>query len=364
MIPVFEPYFSGNEKRYLNECIDTGWISSQGKFVRQFEESLAAYFGVKFAIVTSNCTSALFLALKGLGIAPGDGVICPNLTFIAPANMIVETGADLQLVDIDPQTLTLDPKAVESAITANTKAIVVVHQFGHACHMDDIMDLAKRKGLAVVEDNAESMGGYFKNQKLGAVGDVGVVSFFGNKIMTSGEGGCLLTDNEDIANTVKILRDHGMSRTKRYHHLHLGYNFRMTNMQAAIGLAQLERIDHILALRNAQMKTYYELLDGLPGIDLRRFANWCSPVHWLMTLSLADEATRDRFISFLAANGVEARPMINPVNHAEHFLHLREDDLYRHSVQQSAKSCHLPSGTGLKDEEIEHIANVIGMFLE
>ena len=216
MIPIFEPYFCGKEKEYVNNCLETGWISSQGEYITRFEESFARYHGVKHAIATSNCTTALHLSLKALGIGPGDEVICPDLTFIAPGNMIVLAGAKLVLVDIDPETLAIDPAKLESKITDRTKAIIVVHQFGHAAPMDEILAIAGKHELRIIEDNAESIGGQYKGRFLGTFGDTSCFSFFANKIITSGEGGIILTDNDEIAEKCRILRDHGMSRTTKY----------------------------------------------------------------------------------------------------------------------------------------------------
>jgi len=213
-IPIFEPYFSGNEKKYLLDCIDTTWISSQGKYISMFEKALAEYHGVNHAIVTSNCTTALHLSLKALDIGPGDEVLCPDLTFIAPANMVILAGAKLVLVDIHHDTLTVDPALIEKKISKNTKAIIVVHQFGHAAHMDEIMAIAKKHQLKVIEDNAESIGGCYKGKLLGTFGDVSTYSFFGNKIITTGEGGALLTNNDETAIKCRELRDHGMNHKK------------------------------------------------------------------------------------------------------------------------------------------------------
>ena len=250
MIPIFEPFFSGNEKKYLKDCIDSSWISSQGEYILKFEQSLSTFHGVKHAIATSNCTSALHLSLKALGIGPGDEVVCPNLTFIAPANMIVLSGAELVLVDIDKNTLTLDVKAFEKKINHKTKAVIVVHQFGHAAHMDEILEISKKHNLKIIEDNAESIGAFYKDRLLGTIGDISTNSFFGNKIITTGEGGAVLTNDDRIAIKCRELRDHGMNHKKKYHHVDLGFNYRMTNMQAALGLAQTEKLDIILQLRN------------------------------------------------------------------------------------------------------------------
>lgn len=362
MIPIFEPYFTGNEKKYLMDCIDTTWISSQGEYILKFEKALADFHGVEHAIVTSNCTTALHLSLKALDIGPGDEVICPNLTFIAPANMVILSGAKLVLVDIDPQTLTIDPNLIEENITDKTKAIVIVHQFGHAAHMDEINALAKKYNLKIIEDNAESLGASYKNKLLGTFGDVSAYSFFGNKIITTGEGGAVLTDNDEVAIKCRELRDHGMSHKKKYYHIDLGYNYRMTNMQAAIGLAQMEKLDEILSLRREQMDFYYEKLSNVDGISLRKYADWCEPVHWMMTLTLDDKYDRDSFLDFMKKNNIDCRQMINPVHHAGHLTDLFENKDFPNAITISKQSIHLPSSSNLSTDKIDFIVETLKKY--
>ncbi|TAJ53840.1 MAG: DegT/DnrJ/EryC1/StrS family aminotransferase [Chitinophagaceae bacterium] len=354
-IPIYEPSLEGNERKYLIDCIDTVWISSQGKYILDFEKLLASYHGMGFGIATSNCTTALHLAIKALGLGEGDEILCPDLTFIAPANMILLSGASLKLVDIDADTLAMNPELIEKSITTKTKAIIVVHQFGHAAPMDEIMDIAKRHNLKVIEDNAECIGGKYKGKLLGTFGDISCFSFFGNKIITSGEGGALLTNDPLLATTCKELRDHGMSSNEKYLHVALGYNYRMTNMQAAIGLAQLERVDDILALRKTQMDTYYDLLKTVQGIKLRPFAEWCSPVHWLTTITLDKKYDRKEVIKAMKEKGVECRPMINPVHHALYLKDNYSDDQFPVAVDIAARSIHLPSSNKISKTEIEYI---------
>jgi perosamine synthetase len=336
----------------------TNWISSQGKYIQQFEEQFSSYHDVSHGVAVSNCTAALHISLKALGVGVGDEVICPALTFISPANMVKLSQANLVLVDIDPETLNLDPVKLKKAITKKTKAIIVVHQFGHAAPMDEIMDLAREHNLKIIEDNAEAVGGRYKGRILGSIGDISCFSFFANKIMTTGEGGMILTSDENLARRCRILRDHGMSVEKRYHHVELGFNYRMTNLQAAIGLAQLENLPGILEKRRSQMDRYYELLSQIKGVELRQFKEWTDPVHWLMTISLKN-MDRDQFIELMKREGVECRPMIFPVLCAQH---LRDDfDLsdYSNAKNVSLRSVHLPSSTNLSDKNMEYIAKCI-----
>ncbi len=359
VIPIYEPTLVGNEKKYLIDCIDTVWISSQGKYITDFERALADYHGVQHCIATSNCTTALHLALKALGIGENDEVICPDLTFIAPANMILLSGAKLKLVDIDKETLALDPVLIEKSITPQTKAIIVVHQFGHSAPMDEIMAIAEKYNLKVIEDNAESIGGYYKGKMLGTFGDLSCFSFFGNKVITSGEGGAILTNNASLALTCKELRDHGMSSEKKYHHIALGYNYRMTNMQAAVGVAQLEKIEEILKLRKEQMDIYYEMLSDVPGVTPRSFKDWCSPVHWLLTITLDKQYDRNDIIAKMKTFGVECRPMINPVHHAVYLRDGYSDSEFPVSVDISSRSLHLPSSNKITRNDIVIIVDAL-----
>jgi perosamine synthetase len=363
-IPIFEPDLSGNERKYLLDCIDTNWISSQGKYITEFEKSLAEYHNVNYCIATSNCTTALHLAMKALGLGEGDEIICPDLTFIAPANMILLSCAELKLVDIDPNTLALDVNLLEKSITPKTKAIIVVHQFGHAAPMDEIMAIAKKYSLKVIEDNAESIGAKYKGKLLGTFGDITCFSFFGNKVITCGEGGALITNNRELAVRCKELRDHGMSSQKKYLHIDLGYNYRMTNMQAAIGLAQMERLNEILAIRKKQMDLYYNLLKNIPQLKLRSYASWCDPVHWLITITLDEQYNRDEFLKYMYENGVECRQMINPVHQAIHLVASYHDNEFPNSVSISNQSAHLPSSTSLTEQEIELVCNTVKSFFK
>ena len=364
MIPIYEPYFTGKEKEYLNQCIESGWIYSQGDFILRFEELLANYHSSKYCVATSSCTTAIHLALKSLDIGENDEVICPSLSFIAPANMVVLSGARLVLVDIDPTTFTIDPSKIIEKITKRTKAIIIVHQFGHAAQMVEIKLIAKEYNLSVIEDNAESLGGKYKNHLLGTIGDIGTFSVFANKIITTGEGGAIITDNENIANRARILRDHGMSKKRRYHHLELGYNYRMTNMQAAIGLAQLEQLNEILSIRKKQMDFYYEYLGNIKGVKLREFANWTKPVHWLMTLSINNQKNAKKIVNFMKENGIEIRPMINPIYMADHFKKTFKKTNCPNSESVSKIFFHLPRSTGLSEEQLEKIVLTVEKFTE
>ena len=368
LIPIYVPFLNKKAKKYVLKCLDINWISSQGRFIIKFEKALAKYHKVKYCIVTSGCTSALHLVIKSLNIGKGDEVICPDLTFIAPANMIVLSGAKLKLVDINPETLAIDHKKIEKKITKRTKAIMLVHQFGHSADMDPIMKIARKYNLRVIEDNAESIGGKYKGKKLGSIGDAATLSFYANKIITSGEGGAVLTNSKKIAEKCYILRDHGMSRTsdpiKRYIHSDLGYNYRMTNMQAAVGLSQLEIINKILKKRNTQMQLYKKYLSQISEIKVRTFKNWCLPVHWMTTISVKKKNLRNKLVRFLFKERVDARPMVNPVHQAYHFKKYFNNKDFKNSINISKSSLHLPSSTHLNENEIKFVCNKVKLFFK
>ena len=364
MIPIFEPDLSGNEKKYLGEAINSGWISSQGKFINHFEENFAKKFGKEYGVATSNCTTALHLSLIALGISRGDEVICPDLTFIAPANMITLTGAKPVLVDVEKDTLALDPSLVKKAITIKTKAIIVVHPFGHSARMKELEEIATLNKIPIVEDNAESPGGTYKGKILGSFGKISCFSFFANKILTTGEGGMILTDDQELYLYLKELRDHGMSRHRKYLHVALGFNYRMTNMQAALGLAQLERLDEILDKRHKQEKFYTELLSQSEKLIIRPKQNWAGTVHWMMTVQLKKEGMRDKILEFLIDNGIDCRQMVFPIHSAQHFRLEFDQKKFPVSNQISLNSIHLPSSTNLKRESIEKISQTLIKSLE
>lgn len=364
MIPIYEPDLSGLERKYLLEAIDSGWISSQGSFLNKFERAFAERFDMQYAVTTSNCTTALHLALVALGIGPGDEVICPDLTFIAPANMVALTGASLVLVDVEADTWNLSPELTRLAITERTKAIIVVHAFGHAARMEELQSLSVQYGIPIIEDNAEAPGGCYRDKILGSFGKVSCFSFFANKILTTGEGGMVLTNDEKLYYKLRELRDHGMSRHKRYLFVALGFNYRMTNMQAALGIAQLERFEKILEQRQRQEELYKHMLSGNDSFSIRPQQPWSQSVHWLMTVQLNISGVRDALLERLKEKGIDCRQMIHPVHDAQHFKQHYVDREYPISKQVSYNSLHLPSSTQLTEEQIEWIAGTFQELLK
>ncbi|GAF77991.1 unnamed protein product, partial [marine sediment metagenome] len=300
-ISVNNPVMDGNEKKYVLDCLESSWISSSGKYIDQFEGAFKEFCKAKHAIACSNGTAALHLALLALGLEPGDEVIVPTLTFIATANAVTYCGGKPVFIDSEPETWNMNPALIESKISSRTKGIIVVHFRGHPADMDDILDVARRHGLFVVEDAAQSHGAEYKGKRTGALGDIGTFSFFGNKIVTTGEGGMIVTDNEDLANQMRLLKNQAMTQKNRYWHPVIGYNYRMTNVAAAIGLAQLERVDTQIKGRSDVALWYQESLRHVPGMIFQCEKEWAKRVWFLFTLVLSNDArsVRDELIPYL-----------------------------------------------------------------
>lgn len=364
MIPIFEPSLTCLERQYLMQAIDSGWISSQGDFILRFESEFAEWHGMPYAVACSNCTTALHLALDVLGIGPGDEVLCPDLTFIAPANMIKLTGAKVVLVDVEPGSWGIDPRKMAEKITARTKAVIVVHPFGHAADMDPIMELARTHGLKVIEDVAEAPGGRYKGRLLGTFGDLSCYSFFANKIITTGEGGMVMTRDPGLDKALRIRRDHGMSRERRYVHEVVGFNYRMTNMQAAVGVAQVERFNGILQRRAIQAALYERLLGAAGKLTWRPVMLWCGMVHWLATVSLRRRDLRDPLLQHLKELGIDCRQMVYPVHMAAPYADANNPEDFPVSCDVSLRSLHLPSTTDLSEADVARICDAVLAWLD
>ncbi|MFC1820442.1 DegT/DnrJ/EryC1/StrS family aminotransferase [Thermodesulfobacteriota bacterium] len=313
----------------------------------------------RYAISTSNGTAALHLALLSIGVGPGDEVIVPTLTFIATANAVTYTGAKPIFVDSDINTWNIDPDKIEEAITPRTKAIIPVHLYGHPADMERILKIASMHGLSVIEDAAEAHGATYKGRKVGSIGDLGVFSFYGNKIVTTGEGGMVVTNDAELAEKIKILRDHGMSKNRRYWHPVLGFNYRLTNIQAAIGVAQMENIENILTAKRRIAGTYAKLLRDISGITLPPSTAWAENVFWLYTI-LIDERVcnvdKNSIIENLSKNGIETRPLFPPI-HTQPIYNAGQS--LPVSEMLFKKGFCLPSSANLHDEEIVKTVNSI-----
>ncbi|MBI3511296.1 MAG: aminotransferase class I/II-fold pyridoxal phosphate-dependent enzyme [Bacteroidetes bacterium] len=356
-IPVMTPQLSGNELKYVTECVTTGWISSQGAFVKRFEKEFSEYCKIPFGIAVSNGTVAIHLALEALGIGEGDEVIVPDLTFAASINGIIYTGATPVIADVDRDTWTLSPSEVEKLITPKTKAIMPVHLYGHPCHMDELMTIAKKNNLLVIEDCAEALGTLYKGKHVGTFGNAATFSFFGNKTITTGEGGMVLFNDESIANKATVLRDHGMSKTKRYWHEYVGFNYRMTNIQAAIGVAQLERLNEFVNAKR-KMATIYN--GGLKdhSITLPPEKEWAFNGYWLYTCIIDPKngVTRDELIEKLMKNGVETRPVFYPLHEMPPYVkYVRSGQSFPVTENISRNGISLPSSVAITNEEQKSI---------
>jgi perosamine synthetase len=309
-IPISKPVIGPRERELVLDALDSGWVSSIGKYIDEFEANFARYCGTDYALAVSNGTTGLHLALAALGLQAGDEVIIPDLTFVATANAVAYTGATPVLAEIDADTLCLDPASVKSLITSRTKAIVPVHLYGHPADMDALNAIAEAYGLAVVEDAAEAHGAEYKGRRVGGLGTCGVFSFYGNKVITTGEGGMLTTNDRAFYDHARRLRDHAMSPVRRYFHEDRGFNYRITNLQAALGVAQLERIDEFLGRRAEIMDWYASEIVTSDTIRLNRVKHWAKSAYWMICLEVDgfDEASRDAFMQALKARGIDSRP--------------------------------------------------------
>lgn len=360
MIPVYQPFIGEREKQYVMEALDSTWISSRGLFLDRFEREFAAYVNSQQGIAVSNGTVALHLALAALGIGPGDEVIVPTLTYVASINAIKYVGATPVFVDSEPQYWNLDPAQIERLITPHTRAIEVVHLYGHPASMDEVAAVASRHGLAIIEDAAEAHGAMYRDRKVGSIGTVSTFSFFGNKIVTTGEGGMVVTSDSGLAETARHLRGQGVSRTRTYWHDVVGYNYRMTNIAAAIGCAQLERVDQTIEAKRRIAGWYREHLDGIPGLTLQGEAPWARSVYWMNSV-LVDANRRDPLMNHLASQGIETRPFFYPAHTLPMY---RTGETFPVAERLGASGINLPSFTTLTREDVATIAGHIRRFLE
>lgn len=357
--PVYRPNLDGNEKKYVLDCLDSTWISSLGKYIPEFESSFAKYIGVRHGASVANGTLALDLALLALGIRNGDEVIVPTFTYIASVNTIAHVGGTPVFVDSLADTWQMDPMDVERKITDRTKAIMVVHLYGHACDMDSIMEIARRNDLFVIEDCAEAIGTEYKGRKVGCFGDLAAFSFFGNKTITTGEGGMVLTDNDELHDRCMRIKGQGLAKHREYWHDILGYNFRMTNIEAAIGLAQLEKVqDHIDAKRRVA-SDYLRELEGLP-VEFHREHQNVFHTYWMCSILVEGMKKRDSLRTYLSSAGIETRPLFYPA----HTMPMYSARYARFRVAEDIgiRGLNLPSYPTLKSEEIAEICTVIREF--
>jgi len=361
-IPVCAPKLDELDVKLVSECVRSGWISGTSEYVNRFEEKFAEYCGCKYGVATNSGTTALHLALATLDVTEGDKVIIPTFTMIATANAVTYTNAKPVLIDSESKTWNIDISKIEEKITNHVKAIMPVHTYGHPADMDPIVELAEKYSLYVVEDAAEAHGAEYKGKKVGSFGDLGCFSFYANKIITTGEGGIIVTNDEDLAEKAKWLRAHAFGRQgKHFYHKALGFGYRMSGLQAALGLAQLERIDEFVSIRRNNAKLYNALLSELEDkITLPPEASWAKNVYWMYSILLKDSfgMSREVFMKKLELEGIETRTFFYPI-HAQPIYAKYRGEKFPVADDLSRRGLNLPSGNNLTSEDVTRVSDCI-----
>lgn len=365
-IPVCAPLVGEREVEVVTRAIRSSWISSMGPQVQEFESKFAAFCETKFGVATNSGTTALHLALEGLKIKEGDEVILPTFTMIASANAIEYTGARPVLVDADPTTWNMNVTEVEDKVSANTKAIMPVHIYGHPTDMQPLVELATKRDLAIVEDAAEAHGAEYKGKKVGSIGDVGSFSFYANKIITTGEGGMNTTNDPDLAERMSWLRAHAFGKGgKHFWHEELGFGYRMSSLQAAMGLAQIERLEDLVRARRSHARLYNELLSSLSEehIVLPPEEPWAKSVFWMYSILVKNASIRDELMKSLERGGIETRTFFYPIHKQPYYSSRFANENFPVADDISMRGINLPSGNGLTEEEVSYVCqNVIDFF--
>jgi len=359
MIPVFTPSIGEEELRNVKEAVESNWVSSKGKFIEEFEKKFADYCGCRYGIAVSNGTAALHLALACLGIGRGDEVIVPNFTMISTALAVCYTGAKPVFVDCQEDTGNIDLEKINEKINLRTKAILPVHIYGHPCDMDEINEIAKNNGLFVVEDAAEAHGAEYKQKKCGSLSDIGCFSFYANKLITTGEGGMLVTNSERIAERARYLKNIAFGKESRFFHDEIGFNYRMTNVQAAIGLGQMEKIDSFLKKKIENAQLYNSLLRNIPGIILPVERDYVKNSYWMYGIRFDERfgITKEEIKKILYEKGIDTRDFFTGMNEQPVFkrMGLQIGEEFPVSVKWALSGLYLPSGLNLKEEDIKYI---------
>jgi perosamine synthetase len=368
-IPVNEPILTGNEKKYLNECIETGWISSEGPFVKRFEDEFASRMGRKHGIAVCNGSAAIDTAVRALGIGPGDEVIIPTFTIISCAAALVRAGAVPVVVDSDPLTWNMDVNQLEKRITPRTRAIMAVHIYGLPVDMDPVVELARKRGLGLIEDAAQAHGLNYKNRPCGSFGDMSTFSFYPNKHITTGEGGMVLTDNDSLAESCRSLRNLCFKPGKRFVHEELGWNFRMSNLQAALGVAQLERLEEFISIKRAMGMRYAELLSDISEVELPQTAtDYAENIYWVFGLVLGDNVPFDAAEAMhrLSEHQIGTRPFFWPM-HEQPILRkmgLFNGATFPEAERLARRGFYIPSGLALTENQIERVAEAVRSIIQ
>ena len=361
-IRVAQPVLAGNERRYVLDCLDSNWISSNGKYIAAFEEAFARFCGVPHAVAVSSGTAALHLALIASGVSPGDEVIVPTLTYVATANAVRYCGATPVLVDVARDTKNIDPVAIERAITKRTRVIIPVHLYGHPADMPVITDIARRNGLVVVEDAAEAHGAAVQGRRAGALGSCAAFSFFGNKIVTTGEGGMVTTSDSALAERLRLYRGQGMDPARRYWFPVVGFNYRMTNLQAAIGLGQMETIERALAARRRLAGWYDEALSSMADVERPRLVGDITHAYWMYTIWLrrGGARTRDAIMDIMDRRGVETRPAFYPLHTLPPY---RLEATFPVADRWAARGISLPTHEAMTRADVDRVVEALRIAL-
>ncbi len=360
-IPLSEPNIGQKEISYVQKALRSGWVSSLGRYVEKFENDFAKYCGRRYGVSVSNGTMALHLTLMALGISKGDEVIVPNFAFVAVANTVTYTGSKAVPVDIEPDTWNIDPQKIERKITKRTRAIIIVHNYGHPADVDPILKIAKKYNLFVIEDAAEAHGAEYKGKKVGKFGNISCFSFYGNKIITTGEGGMCLTDDENLYKRMMLLRDHGMRKEKKYWHEVIGYNYRLTNLQAALGCAQLEKINEFIKIKRRNAKLYKKLLKNLPWITLPVEKKYAKNIYWMFSILINNDMgyNRDLIIKKLKKANIDSRVFFYPISDLPPYKNKVKDKDLEVSKKIAYRGLNLPSSTKLTSREIKYICQIL-----
>ncbi|MCK5149942.1 DegT/DnrJ/EryC1/StrS family aminotransferase [Candidatus Pacearchaeota archaeon] len=371
MIPVCKPWLPGKEKEYVEDAMETNWISSAGEYINKFEEEFAKFCGVKYGICCSSGFGALHLACAALGLKKGDEVIVPTFTMAACTNAIILTGATPVLVDADKETFCININKIEEKITPKTKAIMPVHIYGHCCDMDAILEIAKKNNLFVIEDCAEAHGSEYKGKKAGSMGDVGCFSFYANKILTTGEGGMCVTNNFDLAEKIRKLRNHAFD-VPRFIHKEVGFNYRLTNIQAAIGVAQTENANKLIGARRNVGLRYNKELEGVKGLILPVEKDYAKNIYWMYGVVLSDEVSfgKEKVMQKLKEDGIDTRSFFIPMHQQPVYVNKTIENApdckgnFEVSEKISKRGFYLPSSSNITDEEIKTVCDSLKRILE
>lgn len=359
-IPVSQPYFFGNEINYVTESVKSTWVRS-GKYIDLFEEKFARFCDVSYATSTSSGTTALHLLMLAMDIKSGDEVIVPDLTYVASANTVSYVGAKPVFVDVDKDIWAISPEKIEEKITKKTKAIMVVHLYGHPADMDSINAIADKYKIPVIEDACQAHGALYKGKKVGSLSKAACFSFSGAKIITTGEGGMIVTNNKKIIQNARNINNDYMNDNRKFFHSNIGYNFRLTNLQAGLGLAQLENINNLLDMKIKNAKIYSSLLKDLPLLQLPPQKPWAKNVFWLYSIVLKKNNLKNKLMNYMNSKGVETRPFFVPMHKLPMY---KQTGKFPNTDYLSENGLSFPSGVNIKKDEIEYICSEIKKFIK